>query len=80
MKTLLIYLAVSYVIQIVLILVSVFFDNYRIKTIGELIKSAFKLEAVMWIPVIGFVLNVLYVILVTCEPVWDRLSQIRLRR
>lgn len=80
MKTLLIYLAVSYVIQIVLILVSVFFEKRQIKTLGELIKSAFELEAIVWIPVIGFVLNVLYVILVTCEPIWNRLSQIRLRR
>lgn len=80
MKTILTYLVVSYVIQIVLILVSVFFEKRQIKTLGELIESAFKLEAIMWIPVIGFVLNVLYVILVTCEPIWDRLSQIRLRR
>lgn len=80
MKTILIYLVVSYVIQIILILVSVFFDKRQIKTVGELIDGALELEAIVWIPVIGFVLNVLYVILVTCEPIWDRISQIKLRR
>ena len=80
MKAFLILLVISYILQIVLILISVYFDQHQIKTVGELIESAFKLEAIMWIPVIGFVLNVLYVILVTCEPIWDRISRIKLRK
>ena len=80
MKTILIYLVVSYVIQIILILVSVFFDKRQIKTVGKLIKSALELEAIMWVPVVGFVINVLYVIIVTCDPIWNKISQIKLRR
>lgn len=80
MKTVLIYLVVSYILQIVIILVSTYFDQHQIKTLGDLIKSAFNFNAIVWIPVIGLIISVLYVILITLEPVWDKISRIKLRK
>ena len=80
MKTFLIYLVISYIVQVVLILISVYFDPYPIKTLGDLIKNALKLNAIMWIPVVGLIISVFYVVLITCEPIWDKISRIKLRK
>ena len=76
----LIWLAISYLIQLLLIVVMVYAFNRKIKTVGQLTWSLSKLPWVLWIPVLGLFLGILSGIFNLFEDIWPRLSRIRIRK
>ena len=79
MKTFLIWLGVSYLIQVLIIVLSVYFMNKHVKTIEDLVESFRKSHYIIWIPVIGLLVTVLIILCYTCNDVWDRIKRIRIR-
>ena len=79
MKVFLICLSVSYLIQILIIVLSVYFINKKVKTIEDLVESFRKLHYIIWIPVIGLLINVLIILCYTCNKMWHKIKRIRIR-
>lgn len=79
MKTFLIWLGVLYFIQILTIVLTVYFLNRGIKTIGDLVEYLRKLRYPIWIPIIGFIIVILVIIYYIYEDLWSKIRRIRIR-
>lgn len=79
MKTFLIWLGVLYFIQILTIIFSVYFLNREIETIEDLVKSIRRSHYLIWIPVIGILLNILIIMYCIYEDLWFKIKKIRIR-
>lgn len=79
MKTFLIWLGVLYFIQILTIVLTVYFLNRRIKTIGDLAEYLRKPRYPIWMPIIGFIIVILVIIYYIYENLWSKIRRIRIR-
>jgi glucan phosphoethanolaminetransferase (alkaline phosphatase superfamily) len=79
MKVFLIWLGVSYLIQVLMIVLSVYFMNKKVKTIEDLVESFSKSHYIIWIPVIGLLITILIIICYTCNEIWYKIKRIRIR-
>lgn len=79
MKTVLFWLGVLYFIQILTIIFSVYFLNRKIETIEDLVKSIRRSHYLIWIPVIGMLLNILIIIYYIYDDIWYKIKKIRIR-
>lgn len=79
MKTVLFWLGVLYFIQILTIIFSVYFLNRKIETIEDLVKSIRRSHYLIWIPIIGMLLNILIIMYYIYEDLWYKIKKIRIR-
>ena len=79
MKTFLIWLGVLYFIQILTIVLTVYFLNRGIKTIGDLVEYLRKPRYPIWMPIIGFIIVILVIIYYIYEDLWSKIRRIRIR-
>lgn len=80
MKTFLIWVGISYFIQLMLIVFIVYKFDHKIKTIGQLVEALSKIPWVLWIPVWGSFLGILLGIFSLFMYIWPKLSEIRIRK
>lgn len=65
MKTFLILLGVSYLIQVLTIIVLAYFMNTYVQTIEDLVEQLRKSHYIIWIPGIGLLITVLVILCYT---------------
>lgn len=59
MKTFLIWLAITYLIQLLLIVFMVYMFNRKVKTVGQLVYALSEVPWILWIPGLGLFLGIL---------------------
>lgn len=80
MKTFLIWLVISYVIQLLLIVFMVYLFNRKVKTVGQLAETLSEIPWGLWIPVLGLILAIISGIFNFFAEIWPKLSRIRIRK
>jgi ABC-type sulfate transport system permease component len=76
----LIWLGVSYLIQLLLVVFMVYAFNRKVKTVGQLASALSEIPWVLWIPVLGLFLALLSGLFNLIAEIWPRLSRIRIRK
>ena len=79
MKTFLICLIVLYLIQILLLLMTIYFMRRDIETIGDLINKVKKIHCILWIPIVGLIMNLCFIVYELSTCIWRKIAKIRIR-
>lgn len=80
MKTILIWIGISYLVQLLLVVFVVYFFNRKVKTVGDLVYVLSEVPWILWIPVLGLILGIIALILNLFDEIWPKLSRIRIRK
>lgn len=80
MKTILIWIGVSYLVQLLLIVFTIYAFNRKIRTIGDLVGALPNVPWILWIPVVGLFLGILSAIFNIFDTLWPKILRIRIRK
>ena len=80
MKIFLIWLLISYILQIVTIFTVVYFSPGKPATIRKFIEELKDLHWILWTPVIGLVSIVLCATYMGCSYLWHKFLDLKIRR
>lgn len=80
MKTILIILLISYLLQ-VLINISIAVSNqyYKGATVGDVVNELKEFNYWVWIPVFGFVVQIVYLTYLLISGLWRRFKRLKIR-
>lgn len=80
MKTILIILIISYLLQVLInIVIAVYNQWYKGATIGDVVNQLSLFHWVIWIPVFGFIVSSVYLVYLLTFELWIRLKKLRIR-
>lgn len=80
MKVILIWIGISYLIQLLLIVFTIYAFNRKIRTIGDLVGALSNVTWILWIPVVGLFLGILSAIFNIFDTLWSKILRIRIRK
>lgn len=80
MKTILIILIISYLLQVLInIVIAVYNQWYKGATIGDVVNQLSLFHWAIWIPVFGFIVSSVYLVYLLTFELWIRLKKLRIR-
>lgn len=80
MKTILIILIISYLLQVLInIVIAVYNQWYKGATIGDVVNQLSLFHWVIWIPVFGFIVSSVYLVYLLTFELWIRFKKLRIR-
>ena len=80
MKIIIIALLVSYVLQVLInICIAVHNTKYSGATIGDVIEEMKLFNWIAWIPVFGFIIQIIFLIYILISNLWKRFKKLRIR-
>lgn len=59
---------------------ALYFMRRDVYTIGDLIYNARKSHYILWIPIIGLILTIGFIVYESFTCIWNKIAQIRIRR
>ena len=80
MKTILIILVISYLLQVLInIVIAVYNQWYKGATIGDVVNQLSLFHWAIWIPVFGFIVSSVHLVYLLTFELWIRLKKLRIR-
>lgn len=80
MKTILIILLISYLLQVLInIVIAVYNQWYKGATIGDVINELSLFHWATWIPVFGFVVQIVCLTYLLISELWRRFKRLKIR-
>ena len=80
MKTILIWLLILYVIQIITLIILGYFNPNKPSTVSELIDELKSIHWSAWIPLFGLVIVILALIFTGFDYLWEKFLDLKIRR
>ena len=59
---------------------TLYFTRRDVYTIGDLIYKAKKIHSILWIPIVGLVMNLCFITYESSTCIWRKIARIRIRR
>lgn len=80
MKIIIIALLVSYCLQLLINLcIAIYNCNYKGATIGDVVEEMKLFNWPAWIPVLGFIIQIVFLVYLLISNLWKKLKKLRIR-